>query len=448
MKKIPKSQAAYQAGRSTTEHVMAFKLLAEKAITSADFELYILMKDMSRAFDTVNRKLLMEDLREILEDDELHVCKLLLEDVSLMVRCGQSCGETFNTNIGTPQGDCLSPLLFILYLANALKPEIPVTSSDHTYCIKEDTPMFHDDHTYSKMNRQNPTKDADNNLDESIDAQYADDINYLTQNYSVVQHHKRSIPPKLKKRDLISNDSKDEEYHVTRKKYDPSTCVNCAECKRCMKCQKCKSCPYCKNWKQCKCLGSMIDTDTDIRRRKARALEALRKLDHVWKNERTSIKTKVMFFNALVGSIFLYNASLWSMNETRNGQVNSFQRRMLRYAINIKWPRKISNDNLYNITKQVKWSDIISYRRLTWFGHLIRLPESTPARRALRIAESDVTRPRGRQKTTWLGCVKDQLKTMNKNYNEAKTMALDRVGWRGITQQIRPQWAEVPGMGR
>lgn len=67
---------------------MAFKLLAEKAITSADFELYILMKDMSRAFDTVNRKLLMEDLREILEDDELHVCKLLLEDVSLMVRCG------------------------------------------------------------------------------------------------------------------------------------------------------------------------------------------------------------------------------------------------------------------------------------------------------------------------------------------------------------------------
>ena len=129
---------------------------------------------------------------------------------------GQSCGETFNTNIGTPQGDCLSPLLFILYLANALKPEKPVTSSDHTYCLKEDTPMFHDDHTYSKMNRQNPTKDADNSLDESIDVQYADDINCLTQNYSVVQHHKKSIPPKLKKRDLISNDSKDEEYHVTR----------------------------------------------------------------------------------------------------------------------------------------------------------------------------------------------------------------------------------------
>ena len=31
---IPKSQAAYQSGRSTTEQVFAIKLIAEKAITS------------------------------------------------------------------------------------------------------------------------------------------------------------------------------------------------------------------------------------------------------------------------------------------------------------------------------------------------------------------------------------------------------------------------------
>ena len=32
--KIPLSQAAYQSGRSTTENIFAFKLLAEKAITT------------------------------------------------------------------------------------------------------------------------------------------------------------------------------------------------------------------------------------------------------------------------------------------------------------------------------------------------------------------------------------------------------------------------------
>ena len=110
--------------------MLAFKLLAEKAITSEDYEIHLLMKDMSRAFDTVNRKLLMEDLRAILDPDELHIAKLLLEDVSLIVRCGSSYGEEFKTNIGTPQGDCASPILFTLYLANALQDQ-PKPEHDH-----------------------------------------------------------------------------------------------------------------------------------------------------------------------------------------------------------------------------------------------------------------------------------------------------------------------------
>ena len=51
---IAKSQAAYQSGRSTTEHVFAIKLLAEMAITSKDLTIYLLMLDMSKAFYTIN----------------------------------------------------------------------------------------------------------------------------------------------------------------------------------------------------------------------------------------------------------------------------------------------------------------------------------------------------------------------------------------------------------
>ena len=52
---IPPSQAAYQSGRSTTERVFTLKILAEKAITSENHDIFILMLDMSKAFDTVNR---------------------------------------------------------------------------------------------------------------------------------------------------------------------------------------------------------------------------------------------------------------------------------------------------------------------------------------------------------------------------------------------------------
>ena len=52
-KHIPHSQAAYQQKRSTTEHVFTYKLLCEKAITSSDYTVHILLMDMSKAFDTI-----------------------------------------------------------------------------------------------------------------------------------------------------------------------------------------------------------------------------------------------------------------------------------------------------------------------------------------------------------------------------------------------------------
>ena len=70
---IPRTQAAYQYGRSTTEHVFAIKLLAEMAITSKDLTIYLLMLDMSKAFDT-------------LEYHELHIIKILTENVILRVK--------------------------------------------------------------------------------------------------------------------------------------------------------------------------------------------------------------------------------------------------------------------------------------------------------------------------------------------------------------------------
>ena len=33
---------------------------------------------MIRAFDTVNRRIMMEDLKQVLDPDELHIAKLLL----------------------------------------------------------------------------------------------------------------------------------------------------------------------------------------------------------------------------------------------------------------------------------------------------------------------------------------------------------------------------------
>ena len=80
--------------------------------------------------------------------------------------------------VHVPQGDCLSPVLFTLYLANALAakpPNIDSKLEDHNYCkppivMENLLPKHLQDHSY-------PTK-RDIYLD--INLQYADDISWIS----------------------------------------------------------------------------------------------------------------------------------------------------------------------------------------------------------------------------------------------------------------------------
>ena len=47
-------------------------------------------------------------------------------------------------------------------------------------------------------------------------------------------------------------------------------------------------------------------------------------------------------------------------------QINQFQRHLLRYMINVKWPQKISTEDLRKKIKFEDWSKEISIRPLTW----------------------------------------------------------------------------------
>ena len=128
-KEIPTSQAAYRSGTGTTEQLLTIKLPAEKAAYALNYVTDLLIMDMSEAFDRVERGKLIEDLRTILQDDELHLVKIVMEDMKLAVRVGNTTGNQFPTNIGVPQGDCLSPILFTLHQAKALSTETDNTEN-------------------------------------------------------------------------------------------------------------------------------------------------------------------------------------------------------------------------------------------------------------------------------------------------------------------------------
>ena len=174
-------QAAYQPGRGTTEQVFTIKLLAEKAIISDDYQIHLLLLDMSKAFDTVNRKVLFEELEEVLEDDELHMISILTNRPKIQVRVGTSTGESFETSIGIMQGDALSAILLIFYFAKYLRK--PIRTKRKGFLTKP---------------------------------KYADDITYAGTSKNQIDELETKIPQRLYDYDLKANETKTERYQIPK----------------------------------------------------------------------------------------------------------------------------------------------------------------------------------------------------------------------------------------
>ena len=129
---IPPLQAACRPNRSTTEHAFASKLTIERTITARNESAHLIMLEMSKAFDSINRNQLIEDLRSTIQTNELHIISTLL-NVSLSVRCENTLSEVFETDTGALQGDCVSALQFTHYLTKTLELARSSQQTDHPY---------------------------------------------------------------------------------------------------------------------------------------------------------------------------------------------------------------------------------------------------------------------------------------------------------------------------
>ena len=367
MTRIPPSQAAYISGRGTTEQVLAMKLLIEKAITSSFYQILLRLLDMSKAFDTIDRAALMNDLSEVLDPDELHMFYILLKDVEIEVKVNNISGKPFITNVGSPQGDSASAFLFIYYLAITLRnmnhitvPTITPTPTDHDYVLKA-TPEY------------------------EHDQQYADDCSWATTSTHTATCVEENVPPELEKRKLNANADKTEIYDV--RKDGPE------------------------EWKKCKYLGSLFDTEADITRRKGLAYDTFNNIKKWLTTPKSSISNKIKRFEAFVSTIFLYNSEIWTLTKKLEDKIDVLQRSFLRRIIGISRADRVSNDKLYEMTKTIPWSKTIRNRRMRFLGHILRLPENTPVRKApaehLRPVKGD--QDRGFKGTSFLSIAHSHL---------------------------------------
>ena len=276
-----------------------------------------------------------------------------------------------------------------MYLARALSHDSgnKVEVENHP----EFRPQIHD-HCYSSLQKTGTL----------IPLQNTDDICLLGMNCKYnIERVRDEIPEKLKDRNLLINQEKTDEYTIEK---DGD-----------------------QHWRKCKNLRTMLDTTEDIKRRKRMANEAMQKIKHITKDKRLSTETKMRSFNAYTSSLFLYNSETWSMSKATADSIDSFHRRMLRSAIDVRWPNKIhvSDTDLYEKKKQKPWSSVITKRRMRLYGCLLRLPKETPVRLSMREYKQPLKMARGARKFTWKKSIENDLERIGVNKADVYDVAQD-----------------------
>ena len=76
---------------------------------------------MPYAFDTIQIDQLIDIVKEILNEDEIGTLKVILAKTTLEVKVENAQTTTFESNIGSPQGDSISGMLFTIYVNDALQ---------------------------------------------------------------------------------------------------------------------------------------------------------------------------------------------------------------------------------------------------------------------------------------------------------------------------------------
>ena len=124
---------------------------------------------MRKALMCIQKNTLIEDLKNIPNQDVLHLIRILF-DLKTAAKRGNYKSQFFKVDTGTPQGDCGSVSEFTFYLAKSLETT-----------IANDTPSLEE-----RNNMQSNYPIVSLNYQIDIDQQYADDISKISSSISAI----------------------------------------------------------------------------------------------------------------------------------------------------------------------------------------------------------------------------------------------------------------------
>lgn len=461
--RLPPSQAGARASRSTTDGVF-IKMMLVAIISHYDVHIFGLGTDLTQAFDKVNRAKLLTLLKEggWMGPDEIRITRYLLADTTIQVRVGNSLSSTSRTSAGTFQGDSLSMMLFVAYLAGAqwdvqalIRNHIPKLDKQVEIPLESAYVDDVDNHSFKKDFLEivlNSTQQAYTNWDLSLNLA-------KTERTDFYMAPPTSKCPKCSSKCTVQACCCDQcgfWWHNACALISPSQFASfVANPTQTWYCPMCEAgaAPAQRGqepWRSTKHLGIRLDATFETARRIQKAGWAYAALQKLWiRRDIVSECRRIRLFKAFVLPHFLYGLGALPLTSVLESRLDAAHRRLLRRLIRMAWPNKITNKVLYERTLSIPISEKAREMRWQYLGHILRRTEERhPAAQAFRCFFKcrDVFRATGHFQSDLIATLRRDLKQTEaihghelKDLSDVKVLeelAKDKKEWGRLTQEI------------
>nr|KAG5687084.1 hypothetical protein BaRGS_017102 [Batillaria attramentaria] len=394
-KTLREEQAGFRNDRSCTDHIATMRIIIEQSL-EWQTPLYSTFVDFQKAFDSVDREVIWKLMSHYgFPPKFVNIIRQLYEDATCQIIHDGKLTEPFTVRTGVRQGCILSPTIFLMVVDWVMRQATDGKRTGIQW-------------TFSKQ-----LEDLD----------FADDIALLSHKQQDAQEKLNRVAEEAEKTGLKINISKTEVMRVNHKQHDPIQ-LHQEDIKEVDKFIY---------------LGSVVSkdggTDEDIKSRTNKARHAFRTLRPIWRSTALSLRNKIRIFNSNVKSVLLYGSETWRTTKTGSHRLQTFINRCLRNILNIRYPLVITNQDLWERTRQVPIEQEIKKRKWGWIGHTLRKPTSNVTRQSLDWNPQG-KRKVGRPKQTWRRSTDAEAKAAGTTWAELKRASQNRVRWRSVVAAL------------